>query len=47
VHSGICEIGKSLLSRKIELDTSKNQYCSRCGSSLFIKSTLFAHSNCV
>jgi hypothetical protein len=31
LYSGICQTGKPLLSRKNELDPSKNQYYSRCG----------------
>ena len=47
MHSGICASGKSLLSRKDELDGGENRDYSGGGASIFVESALLLSSNCV
>ena len=47
VHTGVFAVGKSLLSRKNELDASKNRNYSGGSAGIFVESALLFASNCV
>ena len=47
VYQSVCASGKSLSSRKKELDGSENRDYSGGGARIFVESALFISSNCV